>query len=86
VSSARLSYGNSSSLNRGRLAIGSPADVTLFDTERTWTYDVNRSASKSRNSPFDGHTFRGGLVAVIVNGRVVWSADHVALGVPTASQ
>ena len=73
-------------LNRGRLAIGSPADVTLFDTERSWTYDVNRSASKSRNSPFDGHTFRGGPVAAIVNGKVVWSADHVALGVPAASQ
>ena len=32
-----------SNLNRGRLAIGAPADVTLFDTERSWTYDVNRS-------------------------------------------
>ncbi|MGD0135309.1 MAG: amidohydrolase family protein [Bryobacteraceae bacterium] len=58
-------------LNRGRLAVGSPADVTLFDTERSWTYDVNRSASKSRNSPFDGHIFRGGPVAAIVNGKVV---------------
>jgi hypothetical protein len=44
-------------LNRGRLAIGAPADITIFDTERAWTYDVNRSASKSRNSPFHGHSF-----------------------------
>src|SRR5580698_3639515 len=73
-------------LNRGRLAIGSPADVTLFDTERSWTYDVNRSASKSRNSPFDGRVFRGGPVAAIVNGKVVWVADHVGLGVPATSQ
>src|ERR1700733_8562823 len=73
-------------LNRGRLAIGSPGDVTLFDTERPWTYDVNRSASKSRNSPFDGHTFRGGPVAAIVHGKVVWAADHVGLGIPTPSQ
>jgi len=73
-------------LNRGRLAIGSPADVTLFDTERSWTYDVNRSASKSRNSPFDGRVFRGGPVAAIVNGKVVWAADHVGLGVPAALQ
>jgi dihydroorotase len=72
-------------LNRGRLAVGAHADVTLFDTNRSWTYDVNRSASKSRNSPFDGHTFRGGPVAAIVAGKVVWSADHVALGVPAAS-
>lgn len=73
-------------LGRGSLAAGSLADITLFDTERSWTYDVNRSASKSRNSPFDGHTFRGGPVATIVNAKVVWAADHVALGVPVASQ
>jgi dihydroorotase len=73
-------------LNRGRLAVGAPADVTLFDTERSWVYDVNRSASKSRNSPFDGRTFRGGPVATLVDGKVVWSADHIALGVPAASQ
>ena len=59
-------------LNRGVLKVGSPADVTIFDTERNWTYDVNRSCSKSRNSPFHGHTFRGGPVATIVNGKIVW--------------
>jgi dihydroorotase len=72
-------------LKRGRLAVGSVADVTLFDTDRSWTFDVNRSASKSRNSPFNGHLFRGGPVASIVNGKVVWAADHVGLGVPTVS-
>ena len=59
-------------LDRGTLKVGSPADVTIFDTERTWTYDVNRSFSKSRNSPLHGHTFRGGPVATIVKGAVVW--------------
>jgi dihydroorotase len=62
-------------LNRGRLAPGAAADITIFDTERAWTYDVNRSASKSRNSPFHGKTFRGGPVATIVNGKIVWSAS-----------
>ena len=59
-------------LDRGTLAVGAAADVTLFDTGSEWTYDVNRSFSKSRNSPFDGHTFRGGPAATIVAGRVVW--------------
>jgi dihydroorotase len=63
-------------LERGRLAVGAPADVTILDVERTWTYDVNKSASKSRNSPFNGHTFRGGPVATVVNGRVVWRAGN----------
>ncbi len=62
-------------LDRGTLAPGSAADVTIFDPERPWTYDVNRSYSKSRNSPWDGVTFRGGPVATIVGGAVVWRAE-----------
>ena len=41
---------------------GAPGDVTLFDTESQWDYDVNKSFSRSRNSPFDGHRFKGGPV------------------------
>ena len=63
-------------LNRGRLAVGAPADVTILNLERNWTFDVNKSASKSRNSPFHGREFRGGPVATIVNGRVVWKAEN----------
>ncbi len=59
-------------IDRGTFAIGAPADVTIFSTEREWTYDVNRSLSKSRNSPFHGKTFRGGPVATIVAGEIVW--------------
>jgi dihydroorotase len=59
-------------LNRGRLEPGFPGDVTIFDPELTWTYDVNRSFSRSRNSPFHGRTFRGAPVATIVGGKVVW--------------
>jgi len=60
-------------LNRGSLSVGAPADLTIFGTEHSWTYDVNKSASKSRNSPFHGSTFHGGPVATIVNGQVVWT-------------
>jgi dihydroorotase len=62
-------------LKRGTLSVGEPADVTIFDTAREWTYDLNKSLSKSRNSPFDGHVFRGGPVAAIVKGVVVWQAE-----------
>jgi dihydroorotase len=54
------------------LAAGQPADVTIFSTDRSWTYDVKDSPSKSRNSPFDGRTFKGAPMATIVAGRVVW--------------
>jgi len=59
-------------LGRGSLAPGAPADVTIFSTELSWTYDVNQSFSRSRNTPFHGRTFRGGPVATIVNGEFVW--------------
>ncbi len=59
-------------LGRGTLAPGAPGDVTIFSTDLEWTYDVNQSASQSRNSPFDGRTFRGGPVATVVGGKIVW--------------
>jgi dihydroorotase len=59
-------------LNRGTLSPGAPGDVTIFSTDREWTYDVNKSFSKSRNSPYDGRTFRGGAVATVVAGELVW--------------
>jgi dihydroorotase len=59
-------------LGAGTLAPGAPADVTIFDTGHVWTYDVERSWSKSRNSPFHGRQFRGGPVATLVNGEFVW--------------
>src|ERR1700674_2539261 len=54
------------------LAAGQPADVTVFSTDHSWTYDVNESPSKSRNSPFDSRTFKGAAMATIVAGRVVY--------------
>jgi dihydroorotase len=63
-------------LNRGTLAIGAAADVTVLDPTRPWTYDVNQSPSKSRNTPFHGAGFIGGPVATIVNGSFVWRKEQ----------
>jgi dihydroorotase len=60
------------SLDRGALRPGNAADVTLFSLDRDWTYDVSRSPSKSRNTPFHGRKFKGGPVATIVAGEIVW--------------
>jgi len=59
-------------LGRGTLGTGAPADLTIFSTDFEWTYDVNQSFSRSRNSPFHGRTFRGGPVATLVNGAFAW--------------
>jgi dihydroorotase len=59
-------------LGRGTLAPGAPGDVTIFETDAKWTYDVNQSFSRSRNSPYHGRTFRGGPLATVVNGQFAW--------------
>jgi dihydroorotase len=57
---------------RGTLSVGAVADVTVFDAKQRWTYDVSKSRSMSRNSPFDGRKLVGKPVATIVAGRVVY--------------
>lgn len=59
-------------LGRGTLRKGAPGDVTIFDLQHEWTYDVSKTKSRSRNTPFDGRVFRGGPLATIVNGQTVW--------------
>jgi dihydroorotase len=56
-----------------KLAVSEPADITIFSLDRPWTYEAKESASKSRNSPFDRHEFKGGPVATIVAGKIVYS-------------
>jgi len=55
-----------------KVAAGEPADLTVFSTEHRWTFRAAESASKSRNTPFDGREFRGGPMTTIVAGRVVY--------------
>ncbi len=55
----------------GQLKVGAPADITILDLEKKWTYRAADGASKSRNSPFDGRTFRGAPVAALVSGAFV---------------
>jgi len=61
-------------LNRGTLAIGAPADVTICDPDHEWTFDRSQSESKSRNTPFHGWKLRGRPLRTIVAGRTVWES------------
>src|SRR6202171_5847716 len=55
-----------------KLAVGQPADLTIFSTTQSWTYEVAKSPSKSRNSPFDGRAFKGAAMATIVAGKIAY--------------
>ncbi|HMH80776.1 MAG TPA: dihydroorotase [Candidatus Acidoferrum sp.] len=55
-----------------KLAAGQPAEVTIFSATHEWTYNVNDSPSKSRNSPFDGRSFKGAPMATIVAGKLTY--------------
>jgi dihydroorotase len=57
---------------RGTLSVGSFADVTIFDPNKKWKFDVTKSKSKSRNTPFDGWQFTGQVTATIVGGNFVY--------------
>jgi dihydroorotase len=64
---------------RGTLREGAWGDVTIIDPELRWTFDVRRTRSKSRNTPFDGWTFHGAAVATVVAGRVVYRREQSAV-------
>ena len=51
---------------------GSHADVTIFDPKKKWTFDASQSQSKSKNTPYDGWSFTGKVVATIVDGKIVF--------------
>lgn len=56
--------------NCGALAIGAPADITLFDSTETWTFHAADSQSKSKNTPFDGAELHGRVHWTIAAGRI----------------
>jgi dihydroorotase len=56
----------------GRLGIGSPADVCVFDPETRWTLHSAQMTSEGHNTPFDGWDFPGTVTHTIFNGRVVY--------------
>jgi dihydroorotase len=66
-------------LNKGTLAVGVDADVTVFDPDCEWIFQAGDSASKSKNSPFFHWKLKGKAVATFVNGKRIWSEQTEAV-------
>ncbi len=63
-------------LGRGSFALGSPADISVFDLNKKWIVDRFAMQSKSQNSPYHGMEMHGQAVLTIVGGKVAWNALH----------
>jgi dihydroorotase len=60
---------------RGTLAVGSFADVVVFDPKAEWTYNARETKSKSRNTPFDGWAMQGKVRWTICEGRIAYTSQ-----------
>jgi dihydroorotase len=60
-------------LERGTLAPGAWADVTVLDPEQPVEVRAAEFLSRSRNTPFEGWKLVGAPALTIVKGRIVWS-------------
>ena len=56
----------------GTLAEGAPGDLTVLEPDTRTVVRAAALKSKSKNTPFDGWEFRGGVAATIVGGRIVF--------------
>ena len=59
-------------LNSGRMAIGAPADLVLFDPDKPFVLDRFTLRSKSKNTPFDGQRMQGKVLQTYVAGKQVF--------------
>ncbi len=70
----KMSYNPARILNLpgGSLEAGNVADITIIDSDKKWTVNVNKFFSLSRNSPFNGWKLNGQVYKTILGGKVVF--------------
>ena len=56
----------------GRLAVGAPADLCLFDPERAWQVSAGQLPGHAQNTPFDGRALEGRVLGTWKAGRRVF--------------
>lgn len=64
--------------NKGRIAVGADADLTIFSPNKDVTVNVESFAGKGRNNPFHGWKLKGAPVMTIVAGRIAYPFGPMA--------
>ena len=59
-------------MNKGLLQPGFDGDVVLVDPGESYTVDRNLLHSKSKNTPFDGHTLQGRVKMTVKGGKITY--------------
>lgn len=74
---AKMSYNPAQVIHsdRGRLEVGSPADVTIIDPDTEYVIDSMDFLSKGKNTPFNGRKVKGQVVTTICDGKIVYQKD-----------
>ena len=58
-------------LDRGTLAVGAPADITIMDLNKEWTVDCKKFYTRGKFTPYNGKACKGKAVATMMGGRFV---------------
>ena len=58
------------------IAVGQPADLTVFDLEKKWTVDPEQFLSLGRATPFQGWAVQGACKMTFLGGEIAWQEDE----------
>jgi len=63
----------------GTLAIGAPADISIFDPDKEWLVDTSTFVSRGRNTPLAGALLKGRVMATLFGGKLVYKDNSIRL-------
>lgn len=58
----------------GRLAVGTAADLCIFDPQAAWVVEPATLRSQGQHTPFGGYEFPGRVRTTLVGGKVAYTA------------
>ncbi len=57
-----------------------PADIVIFDPDRSWVVDPEQLVSKGRNTPVAGQQLKGQVMLTMVRGQIAFRRGSFGIG------